>query len=165
MKVQLFSNYEAGTRNYRSNTNINQPTKTNLQSFGKVIIDNRGIDKVVGRDLKKLLRTTLRNLKRIMDPKLMESTEKDILIYPFQSDMKLGGIAVYHPYDKGVAVTKFYSDEALDAETIKDHIKDVIPEATTFKKVASETMFPDYLLDTEKKLPVTEVKKRFNRAA
>lgn len=168
MKVQLFGNYAAVTKNYQAEKINQQPKMTCQQSFGRVIVDNRGMENIVGRDLKKLLKTTLKNIKRVMDPKLIESEKQDILIYPFQVDRSIGGIAVCHPYEngeKGIAVSKFYTDEAISAEDIKAYISHNLPETTTFKRVARESIFPNYFWNIEKQLPESEIKKRFNKAA
>lgn len=107
MKIQTVNNCATLTNNQR--------TKTNQQSFGKLIVDSRGSEYLKGMDGENI-RTVLRQLKRLLG-EFADSPEHDMLVHPFQNIKGESGITVIHPYKKdeggnGCSTTWFHGARA-----------------------------------------------------
>ena len=159
MKIQAIRNY-ATTGNYQAN-------KTNQQSFGQLILDERGMEKLSSRAHEAFIKKTFENLKKYLGT-LIDSKERDVLVYPFQTESGYCGITIARPLESGHVVSSFFSvrqladfnDEFIGGSGITGYIKrslnpdTAISGTTTFEKCAKATStLPEYFWNT--KLPLS----------
>lgn len=159
MKVQTVKNYIT-TRNYQADK-TNPQQMPSQQSFGKVIFDERGMERM-GEGLRNTIKKMFTEIKTLLGKEILESTEHDVLLQPFQEN-RHGGITVIKKYFSGnMHQAPFHRGEPdFSSSEIATFIKDTYREATTFPK---EDRF-DYLWKIEKPLPEEELQRRFDVAA
>ena len=92
----------------------------NQQSFGNLIIDERGIEERMLPSLKSLLTRVFADIKRTFGKsELANQKERDVLVHPFQDISGSGGIMVTHPYRDSTGYrhsTAFYWDNDLSQD-------------------------------------------------
>lgn len=113
MKVQSINNYAVMQK-------PNQPT-SKQQSFGKLIIDERGMEEHMTPHLKELVKKVFARIRCVFGEQgelkaLAEQTERDVLVSPFQDANGGCGIALTRPHtfdSETICGTSYYRDYDL----------------------------------------------------
>lgn len=98
MKIQAVKNY--------------QTDRNNQQSFGKVIFDKRGIERLPA-NARRIIEQTYENIQRQLG-KLTQSPEIDVLLYPHQNTEGKCSLVVVKPLHDYLSSTGFSIEELTD---------------------------------------------------
>ena len=117
MKIQAVKIYQTNKANQQSKTQ-HQP------SFGKVIFDERGLERA-SEDFQLHIKRIFSGIKSLLGDDIINSTEHDVLVHPFQTNRN-GGITILKQYFSGNKHESFFNYGELDFST--EHIASFIKE-------------------------------------
>lgn len=168
MRVQSVNNYAVTAKNYQTDENSRQSKMLNQPLFGKVIIDERGIEKKFKKEgaggivirVFKSIKDSIENSAALVE--LKTSLKHDILIYPLKTNPDLAGIGIVKPDENG-SLTSFYfwnKENNFSKTYILDFIKKLFPEAGVFARLNRDESF-DYFWQIDKPLPKKVLDMRF----
>lgn len=135
----------------------------NQPSFGKVIVDERGIRKLKDKWAKDSICCIFRELKASLG-KFKGSEQADVLVHPFQEVSKESGIKVVTPTSERWFWCK---GGDLSLENVQKYIQSCLDEpvdnATTFEEQAkrNNVQVPGWLLNVKKWLPLSVSRDRY----
>lgn len=117
MKVQSINNYTV-TQNNKNN----RPIHNRQQSFGLLIVDERGMEEHMAEPLKRIIRRVFTRIKSVFEGSeelkaLANQTERDVLVHPFQDESGRGGIMMTYSCNNPCSS----SGKTLSAGSYWDH--------------------------------------------
>lgn len=170
MKVQSVKNHTVIMPNYQTNKTNQQSKMLNQQSFGNLILDERGIE-LMSSGLQKTIRMVFNDIKVIKSiSNFQESKEIDVLVHPFQDKGGSGGVSIVCPRKKGFISRCFYWDHDLwTSRGIIGHIRESLSpstkrlenDSTNFEEFAKVSNWSDAFWNVEKPLPENVLIDRF----
>lgn len=174
MKIQAIKNYGT-TRNYQANKTNQQPEIMNQPSFGNVIVDERGIERLKGEQVRTAISIVLKNIKASLG-EFKGSEQADVLVYPFQVESGSAGLAVEKP-NNSLSLFWYGNDtfssirggKYLDSSStsLKRFIQGCLwdreaPKTFAEQVKANRVPVKDIFLDVEKPLPEEVLQRRFH---
>lgn len=158
MKIQTVQNY-ATTNNYQIDK-TNQQSSAKQQSFGKVIFDERGLERT-SEEFRSFMQDMFSNIKSLIHPDILNSKDHDVLALPFRVGDKKYGIAVIDPRKDATGTWfsqfNFWNFLNLSPDNVARDIKTRAAKSATFPQEHNE----NYLWKIEIPLSEEEFQKRF----